>query len=167
MAIKNGILGLDGVIQLRGGVAATLSLVNPLVVRREIMVEIDTGKMKIGDGVKRWNSLPYSSGSISMPPNDNNLYGIKNNSWVEISSSGAEIPVEKSFSITLTASHISQKYINLPNNCDTTREITLTIQSFPTERDIDWELNENKISWSGFELENIAQAGDKVFIKYY
>ena len=131
------------IIQLRGGLASVLRSVNPLPARREIMVEIDTGQLKAGDGIKRWNELPYVGVSSAVMPN------------------------EKTYGIILTDSYISQKYISLPDNCDTTKPIELFIQSFPTERDIDWELNGNKISWDGLELDGFAQAGDKVFIKYY
>ena len=39
--IESGTLKLNGVIQLRGGISSVLSTVNPLVKKREIMVEID------------------------------------------------------------------------------------------------------------------------------
>lgn len=167
MIIENGILKPDGVIQLRGGLADVLSSVNPLVGRREIMLEIDTGKLKIGDGVRTWNELPYSGGAMTMPPSDDNLYGMKNSDWVQIDASGTEIPVEKSLAVTLSAQHISQKYIELPFAPDTSKAAIVAIQGVLTERGVDWNFNGNKITWNGLELEKIAQAGDKVFIKYY
>ena len=62
MAIKNGVLKPTGVIQLRGGTALALSTENPLLARREIVVEVDTGKIKIGNGTDSWNALPYVGG---------------------------------------------------------------------------------------------------------
>lgn len=59
MAIENGVLKPTGVLQLRGGTAAAMSTENPILARREIAVEIDTGKAKIGNGTDSWNSLPY------------------------------------------------------------------------------------------------------------
>lgn len=50
---------VPGVIQLRGGTKAVLAAVNPILARREIMVEVDTGQMKIGTGTRRWNNLKY------------------------------------------------------------------------------------------------------------
>ena len=47
------------VLQLRGGTKAVLAAVNPILARREIMVEVDTGQMKIGTGTRRWNNLKY------------------------------------------------------------------------------------------------------------
>ena len=142
--IENGILKPNGVIQLRGGTAANLTAVNPLLKNREIVVETDTGKAKIGDGTHRWNELAYVGGTL---------------------------PVETSMNVTLTAQHISQKYIELPSNYDTSRLVTVSIQGILTEQDVDWEVSKkgttDLIAWNGLELENIAQVGDKIFITYY
>ncbi len=59
MAIVNGVLKPTGAIQLRGGTATAMSTENPILARREIAVEVDTGKAKIGNGTDSWNSLPY------------------------------------------------------------------------------------------------------------
>ena len=64
MNITNGVLKLGKPIQNRGGIAAILSEANPLLKAREIMVETDTGKMKIGDGIHSWNDLEYA-GNLS------------------------------------------------------------------------------------------------------
>lgn len=45
--------------QLRGGTAAEAADANPILALREMAVESDTGKFKIGDGVTPWNDLPY------------------------------------------------------------------------------------------------------------
>ena len=81
MAIENGVLKLDGTIQLRGGTYAALSSQNPFLAVREIMIEIDTGKIKVGDGLTYWNSLPYVA--PAMPGNDNKVYVLKNGAYVE------------------------------------------------------------------------------------
>lgn len=44
---------------MRGGTASEWSTANPVLGAREIGVETDTGKLKIGDGTTDWNSLPY------------------------------------------------------------------------------------------------------------
>lgn len=49
-----------GAIQQRGGTAAQAAVNNEILRAREIAVETDTGKFKIGDGSRRWNELPYS-----------------------------------------------------------------------------------------------------------
>ena len=54
--------------RIRGGTAADLAAVNEVLLRRELCIELDTGNLKIGDGVSPWNSLPYvasaSAGSL-------------------------------------------------------------------------------------------------------
>ena len=57
--MKSGILLPNGTVQHRGGTALEMSNGNPLLLPREIAVEIDTGKMKVGNGTDNWNSLPY------------------------------------------------------------------------------------------------------------
>lgn len=47
-------------IQLRGGTAAEWASANPILADREFVVETDTKKSKIGDGVTAYNSLPYN-----------------------------------------------------------------------------------------------------------
>lgn len=55
-------------IQLRRGTAAKWAEVNPILAEGEIGLELDTGKEKVGDGVTRWNDLPYhgSAGAINI-----------------------------------------------------------------------------------------------------
>lgn len=48
-------------IQQCAGTAAALAATNPVVPDRQIVVETDTGRTKIGDGTTAWNSLPYLS----------------------------------------------------------------------------------------------------------
>lgn len=49
-------------IQLRRGILEEWIEANPILALGELSVETDTGKFKIGDGVKHWVDLPYSSG---------------------------------------------------------------------------------------------------------
>ena len=167
--IENGILKPSGVIQLRGGIRDVLQQVNPLLARREIMVEIDTGKIKVGDGTHNWNDLPYTGGGtgLDFPASDDNLYAVKNGEWVIVSSSGATLPVEASWNVTITKTHVSQKYITLPTNADTSCRINVFINGILTEQNIDWILDNNKISWSGLTLDGLIQAGDKIIINYF
>lgn len=69
-------------IQLKGGSASAMSTANPLLARREIAVEVDTGKIKVGDGSHYWNDLPYSGGSIEFPASDDCAYVVKNGAFV-------------------------------------------------------------------------------------
>ncbi len=45
--------------QFFGATAAELASKNPVLLARELVVEVDTNKHKIGDGITSWNSLPY------------------------------------------------------------------------------------------------------------
>jgi hypothetical protein len=55
-------------IKLRGDTAANWTIANPTLADREAGVETDTRKLKIGDGVTAWNSLPYVlAGSSALP----------------------------------------------------------------------------------------------------
>ena len=46
-------------IQLRNDLAATWDSKNPVLKKGEIGIEIDTRKMKVGDGTTTWNALSY------------------------------------------------------------------------------------------------------------
>ena len=63
--MSNSILRPNGTMQLRGGTAEAMATENPLLARREVAAEVDTGKLKVGNGVDRWNALPYVGGSGS------------------------------------------------------------------------------------------------------
>ena len=63
MSNHNNVMTLNGPIQLKGGSAMAMAAANPLLQRREIAVEVDSGKIKVGDGYTYWNDLPYSGAS--------------------------------------------------------------------------------------------------------
>ena len=46
-------------IQLRRGTTAEWTLSNPTLTEGEVGVETDTKKLKVGDGLTTWSSLPY------------------------------------------------------------------------------------------------------------
>lgn len=84
MAIENGVLKPTGVIQLRGGTYTALSTENPLLARRELCVEVDTGKIKVGNGTDNYNDLPYAGGGgTEFPESDGKVYVAKNGAWVQ------------------------------------------------------------------------------------
>ena len=56
-------------IQIRRDLSSEWVINNPLLASGEQGYEIDTTFMKVGDGVKLWNDLPYwNTGSIEGPP---------------------------------------------------------------------------------------------------
>lgn len=52
-------MSVNGVFQFRGGTAAEWTSANPTLAAREIGIETDSHKFKIGDGLTSWNSLAY------------------------------------------------------------------------------------------------------------
>lgn len=46
-------------IQLRRDLAAVWTMANPILGQGEPGVEIDTNRVKIGNGILEWNNLPY------------------------------------------------------------------------------------------------------------
>ena len=50
----------------RNDVSSNWESVNPILLKGEIGIEIDTNKIKIGDGVKTWTQLDYASGGASL-----------------------------------------------------------------------------------------------------
>ncbi|NLC60137.1 MAG: hypothetical protein GX761_02495 [Gammaproteobacteria bacterium] len=65
---------------VRGGTAAALAARNEVPLSRELVVETDTGKMKLGDGVTAYNDLTYTSGGLEgfttddLAEGENNLF---------------------------------------------------------------------------------------------
>jgi hypothetical protein len=55
--------------QFKRGLASAWTNVNPILAAAEPGYELDTGKLKIGDGSTAWNDLDYLSGeSFSISP---------------------------------------------------------------------------------------------------
>ena len=67
----------------------------------------------------------------------------------------------------------NQKFIELPNDCDTKQAITLSLNGVLLQQGIFWEVREKDnpekdlIAWDGLELDDLAQEGDKIMITYY
>lgn len=59
--------------KLRRGLAARWAEVNPILAEGEPGFELDTYKLKIGNGEKAWNDLPYVAGDITKSPDGTTL----------------------------------------------------------------------------------------------
>jgi Major tropism determinant N-terminal domain len=57
-------MAAETIIQIRRGLAATWTGLNPTLAAGEMGLETDTKKMKIGDGATAWNSLRYRIGQV-------------------------------------------------------------------------------------------------------
>lgn len=51
---------------IRNDLAATWTSANPVLLKGEMGIEIDTKKFKFGDGSTPWNTLPYSSSQLAV-----------------------------------------------------------------------------------------------------
>lgn len=83
------------------------------------------------------------------------------------------IPVEKSYCLTLNQNHIQQKFFTLPDDCDASQAITLSLNGIALAKGDFWEVVEKSypqldlIAWNGLELQSLAQLGDSIIISYY
>lgn len=57
---------VERLVQLRGGLSPTWQNSNPILALGEMGLELDTRKMKVGDGITDWNDLPYFNNSASV-----------------------------------------------------------------------------------------------------
>ena len=135
--IENGILKPNGVIQLRGGTYTDLSLINPVLVKREIMIETDTGRLKVGDGVHRWNELKYLNeiGHLVNPTLtlnfDSSVDIVRNTANQEIvitTDSDGVIDVSSSDDSIVTISKSDSRYYLSTTNILGTAKITVSIE---------------------------------------
>ena len=55
---------INSKIQLRNDTAANWTTSNPILLKGEMGVEIDTGKFKIGDGTTQWSGLAYITSQV-------------------------------------------------------------------------------------------------------
>ena len=94
--------------KLRRGTAQRWVEVNPVLEQGEPGFEYDTNKLKIGDGVRTWNDLPYiATGEISLPQNSEI---ITVNNYNELPKVGNETQLYRVISSKLLYQWVSDKY---------------------------------------------------------
>ena len=71
----NQIITIHTRFQQRRGTAARWAAVNPILQEGEIGLELDTRRIKFGDGVTAWNDLEYSTQEL-FPASATQLGGI-------------------------------------------------------------------------------------------
>ena len=80
---------------------------------------------------------------------------------------------EVAYTAVLSPQNISVAAIALPNDCDTSQSITVSLQGLAFFQGADWQIIEHTypeldlISWQGLGLHNVAQPGDNILITYY
>ena len=80
---NEGVMTITGPIQHKRGTSAALEASDYVPAAGEIVIATDTGKIKVGDGVKNWNDLPYAGGGMDWPESNDKVYVIKNGAFVE------------------------------------------------------------------------------------
>lgn len=87
-------------IVLRRDTSANWTSNNPVLLSGEPGYETDLGGLKIGDGETTWNSLPYTSGNLTINQESSNytLALTDNNSLVDLSSSSSVTVTVPSYS---------------------------------------------------------------------
>lgn len=104
-------------IQLRRGTAAEWSSVNPVLAQGELLLELDTGRLKIGNGLNNWNDLPYagfaSQGNDPSNWDQNNrlgLYFVNRQSWSGTSGTPTEATTVGLLTVFASGDITVQKY---------------------------------------------------------
>lgn len=64
---------LKTIFKFKRGTALAWKTINPVLAEAEPGYELDTGKLKIGDGSTSWNSLDYFGGEAHISPDKNCL----------------------------------------------------------------------------------------------
>lgn len=82
----------------RNDTAARWQQFNPILLKGELGIEIDTSKIKIGDGVTAWNSLKYISGSVDVTLENGAVLATITQESVDQWNKAQENAIEKIFS---------------------------------------------------------------------
>jgi len=124
-------------IQLRRGSATQWSNSNPTLAQGELGIELDTGRIKIGDGVTAWNSLRYERPIESVSATANTLVqrdadgnfaaGTVTATLIGNASTSDRLSSTRQVSLTgdLTGSNTFDGGANLPINAELSRITTL------------------------------------------
>jgi len=90
-------------IQLRNGTSTEWTAANPLLAKGEAGVETNTNKMKVGDGITYWNSLPYTASKgdtgVGVPIGGTTGQVLIKNSSTDYDTGWTTISTKRSFNI--------------------------------------------------------------------
>lgn len=93
-------------LQLRRGTASQWTAANTLLAQGELGLETDTNKLKIGDGVTTWTTLPYYSSGSSAVVSVNGYTGVVVLTASDISGLGT-IATQAANNVTITGGSIT------------------------------------------------------------
>ena len=132
------------IIQIRRDSAADWTSIDPTIAEGEFGYETDTAKMKLGDGSTAWTSLSYWSGAITAVTEN----------------------------LTLNATNISNKYIDLAN----TPLYNTAVKVFPAGgikqlyttdfTVISDGTSVKRLNWDSLGLESYLADGDIISVDY-
>ena len=115
-------------IQLRGDSAANWTSANPVLSEREIGLETDTNKFKVGDGSLAWTSLSYYTGGIALTGGTNiNItddWNINLDANVDVTNMSADTIYQGSTDIAAVYAPITMPYEFVVAASDETTAIT-------------------------------------------
>ena len=126
-------------IQFRRGTTLEWFTANPLLVEGELGIELDTGKIKLGNGVQSWNSLAYATGADG-PQGIQGIQGIQGetgNAGLATTNSLLISPIEQSNVVSTGASGIINLDVIISSHWiytqNATSNITLNIRASNTQ----------------------------------
>jgi hypothetical protein len=105
-------------IQLRRGPASDWTLYNPILSEGELGLEIDTGKLKVGDGTASWSQLNYNTA----PPSE--FIPLSSSALFDLAGSASAAQANAN---AFTASAISSLIASAPETLDTLNELALAL----------------------------------------
>lgn len=128
-------------IQLRRATAAQWATANPILGIGEPGFEIDTAKIKIGDGASAWNSLAYF-----------------------ISGSSANVKTETR---TISSLEATNKQLILAQTPNPSNELIVLVAGGSVQTyNVDFVVSTNVLDWLGWGMETIINSGDILILNY-
>ena len=119
---------------------------------------------------------PGSSGYDHYHENLRLLNALSINELYELCINGisvAESSIETDIDYIITQKDIDRKYVELPNDCDGSRPIVVTLANVRMMQGIDYQIVLNKwpirdqVNWNELDLDNVIQVDDPMCITYY
>ena len=99
-------------------------------------------------------------------PDPTNAQDVATKNYVDNAVSAIHDP--RSYTYTITSTDITNKYFTLPDTPDNGDLVHMVIEGAPSlTNGSSFAVVDNKISWDGYDLDGLIEAGDKVFVRYY
>lgn len=102
MATENQVV-LNSKLQLRNDTAANWGITNPVLLKGELGIELDTEKIKVGDGATAWNELEYFGNYVekkAAAPTSSDVDYEVGTLWLDTKNSALYVLVAKSSTAT-------------------------------------------------------------------